>query len=88
MYINICIYIYIYFSFFQTFEDSISLRRFGRNRNITPDNICLILYMYIYIYIYIYMYIYIYIYIYIYMYVYICQLFKWQNNNASSLCHP
>ena len=74
MYINICIYIYIYFSFFQTFEDSISLRRFGRNRNITPDNICLILYIYIYIY--------------IYMYVYICQLFKWQNNNASSLCHP
>ena len=33
----------LYFGFF---------RRFGRNRNITPDNKCLILYIYIYIYIY------------------------------------
>ena len=29
------------------------LRRFGRNRNITPDNKCLTFYIYIYIYIYI-----------------------------------
>ena len=43
----------------------LSLRRFGRNRNITPDNKCLILYIYIYIYIYTYIYIYIYVYIYV-----------------------
>ena len=44
-----------------------SLRRFGRNRNITPDNKCLIFYIYIWtlnidiqsLYIYIYIYIYI-----------------------------
>ena len=47
-----------------------NLRRFGRNRNITPDNKCLILYIYIYIYIYIHNYIYIYIqYIYIHIYI-------------------
>ena len=35
----------LYFGFFQTFEDSMSLRRFGRNRNITRleiNNKCLI----------------------------------------------
>ena len=51
----------------------LSLRRFGRNRNITPDYKCLILYIFIYIYIYIYIYVlHIYIYvlhIYIYMYI-------------------
>ena len=35
-----------------------SIRRFGRNRNITPDNKCLILYIYLYIYIHIHIYIY------------------------------
>ena len=39
---------------FRSLPNLPSLRRFGRNRNITPDNKCLILYIYIYIYIYIY----------------------------------
>ena len=55
MYVNVkCPNIYIknktfirsYISVFvQTFEDSV-----GRNRNITPDNKCLILYIYVHIY--------------------------------------
>ena len=49
-----------------------NLRRFGRNRNITPDNKCLIFYIYIYIHNYIYIYIqYIYIHIYINMHIHI-----------------
>ena len=32
-------------------KPSKTLRRFGRNRNITPDNKCLIFFIYIYIYI-------------------------------------
>ena len=47
------------------------IRRFGRNRNITPDYKCLILYIYIYINIYIYIYKLLYIYyIYIHKYIY------------------
>ena len=48
-------YIYIVFRFvlFTLFIFLLSLRRFGRNRKINPDNKCLILYIYIYIYIYI-----------------------------------
>ena len=30
------------------FKGLLSLRRFGRNRNITPDNKCLIFYIYIF----------------------------------------
>ena len=47
-------YIYIVFRFvlFTLFIILLSLRRFGRNRKINPDNKCLILYIYIYIYIY------------------------------------
>ena len=39
-------------SYISVSSKPLSLRRFGRNRNITPDNKCLI-YIYIYIYIYI-----------------------------------